>query len=139
MIQNVLFGASFKTLPENLKLIDKYVYLVESGFLIVSKPTKTSNKYHSFYNKVLLKKHHSFYERQLTQHYEKYTSKTQPKTLLALQIFQQKSKISGWYQTKHLHCTFSRCPKTAFSKRLENKCLNIPVNLCKKISVPPEM
>ena len=55
----------------------------------VSKPTKTSNKYQSFKNTVLLKKHQSFYKCQLTQHYEKYTTTTKPKTLLTLQIFQQ--------------------------------------------------
>ena len=47
--------------------------------------------------------------------------------------------VSGWYQIKHLHCTISRCPETSFGKRVESKCLYIPVNLRKKIFVPPDM
>ena len=37
---------------------------------------------------------------------------------------------------KHLHCTVSRCPWTAFSKALESKCQYIPVNLRQNIFVP---
>ena len=37
---------------------------------------------------------------------------------------------------KHLQCTIW-CPKTAFLKHLESKCLPIPANLCKKCSVLP--
>ena len=33
-------------------------------------PTETSEKDHSFYNTVLLKKHYSFYELQLTWHWK---------------------------------------------------------------------
>ena len=36
---------------------------------------------------------------------------------------------------KHLHCTISRRPRTAFSKQLESRCLHIPVNLCWRIFV----
>ena len=53
MIQNLLFGV---------------VYLLLLDFLVESKPRKTSNKDHSFYNTVSLQKHNSFYESQLTQH-----------------------------------------------------------------------
>ena len=34
MIQNFLFGVGFETLPENLKLIDKHVYLLISDILV---------------------------------------------------------------------------------------------------------
>ena len=53
-----------------------------------SKPTKTCEKFYSFYNTVLLRKPHSFYEPQLTRHWKKYALATQPKTFLTLQIFQ---------------------------------------------------
>ena len=76
---------------------------------------------------------HSFYEPQLTQYCKKYSPATQPKTLLYK--FSCKH-ASGWCQKKYLHCTISRRPETAFSKGLENKCLYIPVNFRKKISVP---
>ena len=105
----------------------------------VSKPTKTSNKDHSFYNTVSLKKHLSFYQPQLTQHYKKYAPTRQPKTILTLQIFQQ--TCFWWVSDKTfallwVHCTISRYQKTLFSKHLESKCLYIPVNLHKKIFIP---
>ena len=105
----------------------------------VSKPTKTSNKDHSFYNTVSLKKHLSFYQPQLTQHYKKYAPIRQPKTILILQIFWQ--TCFRWVSDKTfpllwVHCTISRCQKTLFSKHLESKCLYIPVNLHKKIFIP---
>ena len=37
---------------------------------------------------------------------------------------------------KHLHCTISRRPRTAFLKHLERKCLHISVYPCKKMLVP---
>ena len=46
------------------------------------------------------------------------------------------SMFSGWCQEKHLHCTISRLPRTAFSRLLEWKCLHIPVDLRKKTFVP---
>ena len=49
-----------------------------------SKPTKSSSKDHSFYNKISLKKHHSFCKTQLTQYYKKDIPVTYPKTLLNL-------------------------------------------------------
>ena len=52
--------------------------------------TKTSKKDHSFRNKVSFKKPRSFYEPRFTQHYKKYTPATQAKSLLTLQILQQK-------------------------------------------------
>ena len=45
---------------------------------------------------------------------------------------------SGLCQKKHLHSTISRRPRTGFSKHLEMKCLDILVNLLKKIFVPEE-
>ena len=98
----------------------------------VSKPTKTSNKYHLFYNTVLLKKYHSFknvnslniLKNILPQHSQK-----------PFPLYKFSGKlVSGWYQIKYLHCTISRWPKTAFSKLWESKYLYIPVNLHKKTS-----
>ena len=37
---------------------------------------------------------------------------------------------------RHLHCTLSWHPRTAFSENLESKCLYIPVNVCSEIFVP---
>ena len=37
---------------------------------------------------------------------------------------------------KHLHCTISRRPRTAFLKHFERKCLHISVYPCKKMLVP---
>ena len=36
MIQNLLLIVGVKTLPENVKLIDKHVYLLNSDFLVES-------------------------------------------------------------------------------------------------------
>ena len=49
---------------------------------------KTSEKDHSFYNTVSLKKPHLLHETQLTWHWNWYAPATQPKTFLTLQIFQ---------------------------------------------------
>ena len=44
--------------------------------------------------------------------------------------------VSVWCQKKHLHCTISWHPKTAFLKHFGSKCLHISVYLIKKIFVP---
>ena len=88
--------------------------IVAVGTNQVSKPAKTSNKYHSFGNTVLLKKHHSFYEHQLIyimknilpQHSRK------PHSLCKF----SRKPFSGWYEIKHLHCIISRFPKTLHSE-----------------------
>ena len=36
MVQKLLFGVGFENLPENMKIIDKYVYLLISDFLVES-------------------------------------------------------------------------------------------------------
>ena len=118
----------FKTSYLDLLSINKFQIFWQS-----LKAEKTSNKDHSFYDTVSLKKHHSFGEPQLTQHYKKYFPATQTKALLTLQIFQQ---VSGCCPKKHFPYTISRCPNTAFSKHLERKCLCIPVNLHKNIFIP---
>ena len=41
--------------------------------------------------------------------------------------------VFGCSQKKHLHCTSSRRPRTAFLKHLEDKCLYIPVYLRNEI------
>ena len=42
MIQKLLFGVGFETLPENLKFIDKHVYLLISDFLVESQSQQIS-------------------------------------------------------------------------------------------------
>ena len=81
----------------------------------VSKPTKTSDKNHLFYNIVLLK------NLILQKIYSCSTAKK-------FSRFSRKS-LSGWCWIKHLRCTIY----TAFSKYLESKCLYFPVDLRKKI------
>ena len=44
--------------------------------------------------------------------------------------------VSVWCQKKHLHCTISWHPRTAFLKHFESKCLYISVCLIKNIFVP---
>ena len=44
--------------------------------------------------------------------------------------------VSGWRQKKHLHCTISRHPRTAFSKQLKSKYLRIHVNHSQATFVP---
>ena len=50
------------------------------------------------------------------------------------QIFQQ--TYSAWCQKKHLHCTISWRPRTAFYKHFESKCSCISKYLRRKIFVP---
>ena len=109
MIQNLLLEVGFDTLSENLKLIDKHVYLLISNFLVKSQVQQKLATNITIYNTVLLKKYHSFYQRQLTHYYEKDTHTTNPKTLLTLHIFRK--PVSGWYQMKHLQCIIFRCLK----------------------------
>ena len=61
--------------------------------------------------------------------------KTVPKSLLALQFFQQKCFWLG-SEKKYLHCTICRRPRTTFSKHFEAKCLYISVYLREKTFVP---
>ena len=77
-----------------------------------SRPTKASEKDHSFYNKVSLIKPRSFHKAQLTWYCKKYAPTRQPKTFLNLQIFEQKS---FWLVSKKNVCTtlISRRPRTA--------------------------
>ena len=49
--------------------------------------------------------------------------------------FSSKNKNKKQQQLKKTHCTLSRRPRTAFSKHLESKRLDIS-DLCKKFSVP---
>ena len=94
-----------------------------------SKPTKTSNKDHSFYKTVLLKKRH--FTNLNSLNVKKIYSCNTTKNLTNF-----RKPVSGWCQMNHLNCTISRQPKSAYSKHLESKCLYIPVNLLKKIFVP---
>ena len=78
MVQNLIFAILFsKLLFRALKVfyirphvpVDIIRVIFIPDFLAGSlNPTKTSEKNHSFYNTVLLKKPHSFYEPQLTSH-----------------------------------------------------------------------
>ena len=75
-----------------------------------------------------LKNPHSFYETQVTI-----------KTYLIIKyILPQHSQntflVGG--RKKHLHCTISTRPRTAFLEDLDSKCLYIPVNLRSKILFP---
>ena len=92
-----MFGVGFETQPENLKLIDKKIYLLILDFLLESQSQQklATNITHFRIYTVLLKKHHSFLKRQLTQHFEKYTPRIQLKTLLTLYRFSNKP-VSGW-------------------------------------------
>ena len=49
--------------------------------------------------------------------------------------FSSKNKNKKQQQLKKTHCTLSRRPRTAFSKHLESKRLDIS-DLCKKFYVP---
>ena len=54
----------------------------------------------------------------------------------SLSLWKFSSKhVSIWSQKKHLHCTISWCPKTAFLKHFESKCLQISAYLLKSIFV----
>ena len=57
-----------------------------------------------------------------------------PKTFITVQIFQQ--TCFCLLSEKHLRCTISWHPRTAFLKHFESKCLYISVYLIKKIFVP---
>ena len=110
-------------------------FLLMPYFLAKSlKAKKTSKKYHTFYNAVLLKKLHPFYEPQLTWHWKWYPPATQPKIFLILQIFSK--HVFVWCQKKYLYCTISWRPRTAFLKHFESKCLYISLYLLEKIFVP---
>ena len=97
----------------------------------VSKSIKTSNKDHSHYNIVSIKKNFILQTSLYSALQSIYSCNT-TKNLTHFTNFRKKL-VSGWCQTKHLHGTIFMHPKTVFSKHLESKCLYIPVNLCKKI------
>ena len=56
------------------------------------------------------------------------------KSFLLYKFFRK--HVSAWWQKKHLPCTISWHPRTAFLKHFESKCLYISVYLIKKIFVP---
>ena len=99
------------------------------------KTTKTTKKEHLFHSKNSLKKHHSFYRPEFTQHCKNYTPATHLKSLLTLQIFQQKC-FWLFSEKKHFHCTIARRPRTTFPKHFKSKPLHISVYLGKKMFVP---
>ena len=92
----------------------------------VSKPTKTSEKVHSLYNTVLLKKSHSFYEPQLTQHSQ------HNQNLFSLCKFSNQH-FSIWCQKKTFALHHFLTPKNCI---LESKCLYIFAYLGKEAFVP---
>ena len=57
-------------------------------------------------------------------------------SLILLNITKNILLVGVTKKEKHLHCTSSRHPSTAFSKHLEIKCLYIPVNRSYKIFAP---
>ena len=78
--------------PENKWFKTSYLKFIFSFQIFeqkVSKPTKTSKKDHPFYNAVLPKKPYPFSEPQLTQLSKNILPAAHPKTLHALQTFQQ--------------------------------------------------
>ena len=66
MIQNLIFKISFfENIFSGMQHVPVDIFRV-SFVQKVSKPAKSTEKDHSFYNTVSLKKPHSFYEPQLT-------------------------------------------------------------------------
>ena len=50
-----------------------------------------------------------------------------------------RKQVSVWCQKKHLHCTISWHPRTAFLKHFESKCLYISVYLIKEYFCPKDV
>ena len=137
------FGPKYKYKPSYLEFIFwkccfgyTFLYLSrcfrghhQSFFLKVS--TKTSKKDHRFYNTVLLKN---------PAHFTKINSRDIENNMLPqhsqepfwLYKFFRKY-VSVWYQKKYLRCAISWCPRTAFMKHFESKCLYISIHLLKRI------
>ena len=138
MIQNLTFIILFlKTLVRAQKffiLVHTFYWTSSEFFLFqifkqkASKPTKTSEKGHSFSNTASRKKPHLFYELQLTWHWKQYAPKTQPKTFLTLQVFQQ-TRFCIVPKQNNI-CT------AQFLKHFESRGLYIYVYLAKKVFIP---
>ena len=111
-LKKVKSGA-VKKIIQNLIL---KVFLLIPYFLEESlKVNKNYPKHHSFHITFSPKKRHLFYKLQLN--------------ILKNMLLEHSQKPYSFYKfsSKHLYCTFSSCPRTAFSKYLESKCLFIPV------------
>ena len=73
-----------------------------------------------------------FYSKNLTYFEPQLTVKNILLQLSQKTTYFTKNVLVG-VRKKHLHCTFSRRPRTAFSKYWESKCRCIPVCLHKKL------
>ena len=99
------------------------------------KVNKNERKRYSYYNTVSLKKLHTHFMNLNSLDIEKNMLLQHSQKPFWLYKFSSKH-VSVWCQKKHLHCTISWRPRTAFLKHFESKCLYISVYLRKKIFVP---
>ena len=142
MIQNLIFVILFfeniiscfrtSTLVHTFQSTSSEFFLFQILWQKISKQIKTSEKGHSFYNTVSLKRRHvtnlNSFEIE-TNMLPKHRQKT-------LSFYEFSSKhVSVWRQKKHLHCPISWSPRTTFLKHFESKYVYISVYLPQKIFV----
>ena len=98
---------------------------------LASKPTKTSKKDDSFYNRVSLKNLIHFTNLNSLDIENNMLRRHNQKPLWLYKVCSK--HVSVWCQKKHLPCTISGRARTAFLKHFENKCLYISVHLHEKL------
>ena len=132
-----MFPADLVTFTEEI-LNGKLHFLCSEIFepIVSTKPIKTSENDHSFYNTVLLKKPHA------------HILLTSTHLILKITCFQNKAKNLSHFtnfsaniilfgvRKKHLDCTTSWRPRTAFLKHFESKCMYISIYLPERNFVP---
>ena len=88
------------------------VYQLILDFLVeVSKPTKLAKRFTHFTIQ--------FRSKNLTH----FTNLNSLKIINNILSQHSQKLVFGWCQKKHLHCTISRRPRTAFLEHLESKCM----------------
>ena len=130
-----LFTRIFQYISNWSKVFEDLATLFRQyNFLKVSKATKTSKKYHSFTTHFRSKNLIYFTNlnsldvknNMLPQHSQKFFwPKNFPASVLLFGV-----------RKKHLHCTISWRPKTAFFKLFKSKCLYIYVYLYNRCFIP---
>ena len=109
-------------------------FLFQILYQKISKPIKTNEKDHSFYNSVSLSKNLTHFVNLNSFEIENNMLPKHSQKIFSVYKFSSKN-VFVWCQKKRLHCTNSLRPRTIFSKHFESKCLYISANPSKKMFV----
>ena len=141
MIQNLIFVILFLKIlfrvcnfSPHVQINIIRVFLCQILKQKIAEPIKTSEKYHSFYNRVFLKKTSLILQISTPLKLKIICSQNTAKNFFQFTSFPAKIFLFGG-RKKHLHCTISWGPRTIFLEYFKSKYLYISESLLKKMFV----